>query len=180
MYEKKYFIFFILFLCGCFNGYNNLSDLNGNKNKENELNYIKIGDNLEILMERFKGDIIIQNYSDITDLKECQNRKNILVNNTLTSADIDDYGVVTSIHTRDLKVVDANNISVGKLGNSIKKLNRNIKPERFSSGDDSIDLFVYKIPMKENEGYFIYNIGNGSKIESISIESLDHISCNLE
>ena len=26
----------------------------------------------------------------------------------------------------------------------------------------------------------IYNIGNESKIESISIESLDHISCNFE
>ena len=34
--------------------------------------------------------------------------------------------------------------------------------------------------MKGNKGYFIYNIGNESKIESISIESLDHISCNFE
>ena len=108
-----------------------------------------------MLRERFKGDIIIQNYSDITDLKECQKRKNILVNNTLTSVDIDDYGVVTSIHTRDLKAVDANNISVGKLESSIKNLNSNIKSEKIFSGDDSVDVFVYKIPMKGNKGYFI-------------------------
>jgi len=169
--KKIYFIFSILLLCGCSNSHNNLLDLNGNKNKESELNDIKIGDTLEVLRERFKGDIIIQNYSDITDLKECQKRKNILVNNTLTSVDIDDYGVVTSIHTRDLKAVDANNISVGKL---------EIKSEKIFSGDDSVDVFVYKIPMKGNKGYFIYNIGNESKIESISIESLDHISCNFE
>lgn len=178
--KKIYFIFSILLLCGCSNSHNNLLDLNGNKNKESELNDIKIGDTLEVLRERFKGDIIIQNYSDITDLKECQKRKNILVNNTLTSFDIDDYGVVTSIHTRDLKAVDANNISVGKLESSIKNLNSNIKSEKIFSGDDSVDVFVYKIPMKGNKGYFIYNIGNESKIESISIESLDHISCDFE
>lgn len=178
--KKLYCIFSIILLCGCSNSQTNSFDLNKSKNKENELNDIKIGDNLEVLKRRFKQDIIIQNYSDITDSKECQNRRNILVNNTLTSVDIDDDGVVTSIHTRDLKIVDANNISVGKIESSITKLNSNIKPENFFSGYDSLDLLVYKIPMKENKGYFIYNIGNDSKIESISIESLDHISCNLE
>jgi hypothetical protein len=42
--------------------------------------------------------------------------------------------VVTSIHTRDLKAVDANNISVGKLESSIKNLNSNIKSEKFLVG----------------------------------------------
>src|SRR5690606_13733711 len=118
------------------------------------------GDNLDALKSRFKGDIIIQKYSDITDLKECQNRKNILVNNTLTSVDVDNNEIVTSIHTRDVKAVDANNISIGKGEINVAKLNNNIKPKKVFSGDESLDLFLYKIPMKESKGYFIYNINN--------------------
>lgn len=177
--KKLYYIFSILLCCGCSNSQSNSSDLHSIKSKENELNGIKIGDNLDALKSRFKGDIIIQKYSDITDLKECQNRKNILVNNTLTSVDVDNNEIVTSIHTRDVKAVDANNISIGKGEINVAKLNNNIKPKKVFSGDESLDLFLYKIPMKESKGYFVYNINN-NKIESISIESFDHISCNLE
>ena len=178
--KKIYYIVSILLLCGCSNSQTNSSDLNREKIQENELNGIKIGENLELLRKKFKSDIVIQNYSDISGLKECQNRKNVLVNNTLTSVDINDNGIVTSINTRDLPVIDANNMSVGKLEGSIKKLNSHIKPEKIFSGDDSLDSFVYRIPMKEGKGYFIYNIGNDSKIESISIESLEHVSCYEE
>lgn len=177
--KKLYYIFSIVLFCGCSNSQTNSSDLNQIQSKENELNSIRIGENLETLKGRFRGDIIIQKYSDITDLKECQNRKNILVNNTLTSVDVDKDGIVTSINTRDVKAVDANNINVGNTESNIIKLNTNIKPEKVFSGDDSLELFVYKIPMKENKGYFVYNIDN-NKIESISIESLEHIPCNLE
>ena len=173
----------VLLLCSCSNSQSNSLDLNNKNqdslinNQENKLNNIRIGDNVEFLKKKFKKDIIFQNYSDITDMKECQNSKNILVNNTLTSIDINGNGIVTSIHTRDSMAVDANNISVGKLEGSINKLNSYIKPEKKISGDDSIYLLVYKIPMKDNKGFFIYSIGDDGKIESISIESVDHISC---
>lgn len=177
--KKLYYILSIVLCCGCSNSQTNSSDFNNIQSKEIELNGIRIGDNLEKLKDRFKGDIIIQKYSDITELKECQNRKNILVNNTLTSVDVNNDGIVTSIHTRDEKIVDSNNISVGKTEINVTKLNTNVKPQKVFSGDDSLDLFLYKIPMKKSKGYFIYNIDN-NKIESISIESFDHISCNLE
>lgn len=181
-----YYICSLLLLCGCSNSQSNSIDTNnknqgvGVYNKEDKLNNITIGDNLDYLKGKFEKDIIIQNFSDITDLKECQNNKNILVNNTLTSIDINGNGIVTSIHTRDSAVVDANDISVGKLEDSIKKLDNYIKPEKKISGDDSLSSLVYKIPMKNDKGYFIYSIGSNGKIESISIESLDHISCGEE
>jgi hypothetical protein len=166
----------LILLFGCSNSQTNSSDVTKKNNNEYQLNGVQIGENLAALKEKFKNDIIIQNYSDISDLEECQNRKNILINKSLTSIDIDDNGVVTSINTRNLKTVDANNVSVGNLESSIKHLTYQIKPKKEFSGDESLEIYSYKIPMKEKKGFFIYSIDN-YKIDSITIESVKHISC---
>ncbi|MPW44248.1 hypothetical protein [Acinetobacter guerrae] len=174
--KKNYCIMFLFILHGCSDGKKNSSDEAKNINNEYELSGVKIGGNLEFLKENFKNDIIIQNYSDISDLKACENRKNILINNTLTSIDVDDQGIVTFINTRNSKAVDANNVSVGNLESSIKNLTYEIKSQKEFSGDDTQGIYSYKIPMKEKKGFFIYNIDN-KRIDSITIESIEHISC---
>ena len=113
-------------------------------------------------------------------MKECQNRKNILLNNGLTSVDVDNNGDITSINTRDLKTVDANDVSVGKLESSINSLPDLDNRQKVFTGDDSIEFHTYKIPMTVKKGYFLYSIDNNSKIDSITIANIKHISCSGE
>lgn len=166
----------LFFIAGCSTS-KQANNLDIQSQNEYALDGVELDENIESVKKRLKNELTIQNYRDISDLKECENAKNIIINNFLTNIDTDNNGVITSINTVNPKVIDANGVSVGQDEKVIKNLVPTAKSDKIFSGDDSLDFYEYKIQMKNKKGYYEYIVNNDKKIDSITISSNRYIAC---
>lgn len=174
---KTYLCFICSFLLSSCSIGSEANKSNYKSHNELELYSIQLGGNSESLKERFKEDMVVEYYKDISDLKECKYAENIFLDNYLIAVETDNNKIITSVGTTDQKLADYHGISVGQDEKVIKKLIPNAQSKKIYSGDDSIDFYEYKIQMENKQGYYSYVIDNFGKINSITIKSNDYIAC---
>lgn len=142
----------------------------------NKLNGISIGGNLEDVLKKYKDDIIVQNYKDISSIPGCENAKNIIIDNNETNLDVSNKGFVTAINTTNPKVIDENGISVGqdlKKLLELKSINKVNKIDNQEGGS----YYEYKLVSQDSEFYYIYSTSKDDKVDSIGLFSKDYINC---
>ncbi|GAA5630669.1 hypothetical protein Acal02_01277 [Acinetobacter calcoaceticus] len=142
----------------------------------NKLNGITLGSSLEDILKKYKDDIVVQNYKDISSIIGCENAKNIIIDNNETSLDINNKGFVTAINTTNPKVVDGNGISVGENVRKLSKLEAIDKTKKIDNQEGEA-YYEYKLAPQDSKFYYIYTVGQDEKVESIGLFSNDHIDC---
>lgn len=73
----------------------------------------------------------MQNYKDISNVKDCEKSKNLIINDNQTNIDVDERGMVTAINTTNPNAIDANGISVGENEKQLFKLKNITKTKKW-------------------------------------------------
>ncbi|PKF34300.1 hypothetical protein CW311_07385 [Acinetobacter proteolyticus] len=142
----------------------------------NKLNGISLGSNLEDILKKYKNDIVVQNYKDISGVIGCENAKNIIIDNNETNLDVSSEGFITAINTTNPKVVDANGISIGADSRKLLELKSINKVKKIDNQEDG-SYYEYKLVPQDSKFYYVYTAGQDEKIDSIGLFSKDHINC---
>ncbi|WP_252377834.1 hypothetical protein [Acinetobacter pittii] len=110
--KKKNLFVLILFFAG--SAGKEVHALSNSNLAFNQLDGIHLGDKFDDVFKKNKNNIIVQNYKDISNVKDCEKSKNLIINDNQTNVDVDKRGVVTAINTTNHNTIDVNGISVGE------------------------------------------------------------------
>lgn len=141
-----------------------------------KLNGISLGSNLEDFEKKYKGDILVQNYKDISNVVGCENSKNIIIDNNETNLDVNNKGFITAINTTNPRVIDANGISVGQDSKKLLEL-KSINKLKKIDNQEGGSYYEYKLVSQDSKFYYIYTTNQDDKIDSIGLFSKDYINC---
>lgn len=173
--KRQNFFLFIFLIAGCEK--NEVYVLSDRNLISYQLNGISIGSKIEDFHKKFKEGIIVQNYRDISDIKECENAQNIIFDNNQTNIDVDKSGTITAINTTNPNVVDSNGIKIGQSEKNLLKLNSITKTKKIDNSEDSNYYYEYIITPTNSKVYYIYTTDDKKKIDSIGLFSKNHIAC---
>lgn len=174
MKRQKIFLFLFL-VVGC--NKNETHVLSDRNLASYQLNGISIGNKLEDVYTKFKENIVVQNYKDISDVKECENAKNIIIDNNQTNIDVDESGIITAINTTNPNIVDSNGAKIGQSEKELLKLNSIIKKNKLNNGEDGGYYYEYIVTPTNSKVYYVYTTDDEKKIDYIGLFSKAHIAC---
>lgn len=125
--KKKNLFVLILFFAGC--AEKEVHALSNSNLPSNQLDGVHLGDKFDDIFN--KNNIIVQNYKDISNVKDCEKSKNLIINDNQTNIDVDERGMVTAINTTNPNAIDANGISVGENEKQLFKLKNITKTKKW-------------------------------------------------
>ncbi|EPF6186444.1 hypothetical protein NYY74_09530 [Acinetobacter baumannii] len=170
--KKKNLFVLILFFAGC--AEKEVHALSNSNLPSNQLDGVHLGDKFDDIFN--KNNIIVQNYKDISNVKDCEKSKNLIIKDNQTNIDVDERGMVTAINTTNPNAIDANGISVGENEKQLFKLKNIIKTKKMDA-EEGGSYYEYKILSQHSNFYYIYTANHQGKIDSIGLFSKDYISC---
>ncbi|MER8076056.1 hypothetical protein [Acinetobacter pittii] len=172
--KKKNLFVLILFFAG--SAGKEVHALSNSNLAFNQLDGIYLGDKFDDVFKKNKNNIIVQNYKDISNVKDCEKSKNLIINDNQTNVDVDKRGVVTAINTTNPNTIDVNGISVGENEKKLFKL-KNVTKTKKMDAEEGGSYYEYKILSQHSDSYYIYTANHQGKIDSIGLFSKDYISC---
>ncbi|WP_396231794.1 hypothetical protein [Acinetobacter baumannii] len=125
--KKKNLFVLILFFAGC--AEKEVHALSNSNLPSNQLDGVHLGDKFDDIFN--KNNIIVQNYKDISNVKDCEKSKNLIIKDNQTNIDVDERGMVTAINTTNPNAIDANGISVGENEKQLFKLKNITKTKKW-------------------------------------------------
>lgn len=128
------------------------------------------------MKKKYKGDILVQNYKDISNVVGCENSKNIIIDNNETNLDVNNKGFITAINTTNPRVIDTNGISVGQDSKKLLEL-KSINKLKKIDNQEGDSYYEYKLVSQDSKFYYIYTTNQDDKIDSIGLFSKDYINC---
>lgn len=131
--KKKNLFVLILFFAG--SAGKEVHALSNSNLAFNQLDGIHLGDKFDDVFKKNKNknNIIVQNYKDISNVKDCEKSKNLIINDNQTNVDVDKRGVVTAINTTNPNTIDVNGISVGENEKKLFKLKNITKTKKMDA-----------------------------------------------
>lgn len=84
----------------------------------------------------------MQNYKDISNVKDCEKSKNLIINDNQTNVDVDKRGVVTAINTTNPNTIDVNGISVGENEKKLFKLKNVTKTKKWMRKNEVVIMNI--------------------------------------
>ena len=125
--KKKSLFVLILFFAGC--AEKEVHALSNSNLPSNQLDGVHLGDKFDDIFN--KNNIIVQNYKDISNVKDCEKSKNLIIKDNKTNIDVDERGMVTAINTTNPNAIDANGISVRENEKQLFKLKNITKTKKW-------------------------------------------------